>query len=144
VSDWKDRIADALTPTKRNEETTSTPGPGELTNGFEALAAGLREALEYLGERLGLSLNAHVDECGARLRWQYLTHSLMLRMEHGDRRFVLSVTTDRDYEHVELWIEAGRLVAYQNDQQSEADLPALVQAFVTRFLLDSPKETPRS
>lgn len=142
MSDWKDRVADALASGETPKHTGKEPGPGPLLGAFDELAAGLREALDEICARAGVQLGYTEDEGGARLHWQYLTRSLMLRMERDDGRFVLSVTTDREYDHVELWIEAGRLVSYQRDQQSRADLPDLVETFVTRFLLDSPQETP--
>ena len=135
-------MAKALLSGAASAQPGNEPGPGPLAQAFDDLAKGLQMALDKIGSRAGVELAASVEEGGTRLQWRYLTRNLMLRMERSDGRFVLSVTTDREYEHVELWIEAGRLVSYHRDQQSGADLPALVETFVTRFLLDSPQETP--
>ncbi len=141
MSDWKDRVADALASGAPSRDPAEVASPGAISHAFDELAAGLSEALADIAARAGLNLSPDEDPSGERWRWQYLTRSLMLRIDKDDGRVVLSVTTDRDYEHAEIIAEGGRLVACQDDKQGEVDFPSLIETFVTRFLLDSPQET---
>ncbi len=143
MSDWKDRVADALVSGAPSREQGSGATPDPIARAFDELSSGLTEALEHIGGRAGLSLTPDTDAAGSRLRWQYLTRSLMLRLDRDDGRVILSVTTDRDYDHAELCLEGGRLVAHQDGRSGDADTTVLIEAFATRFLLDSPKETPK-
>jgi hypothetical protein len=142
MTDWKDRLVDDL----RADPSPSPAGAaiGEhdaLRARFAETRERLRQAVAYVSERAARPVEPAEEEGGLRLRWRHLSRSLVLRLEPDDARFVLSVTTERDYVHAEVWLEGGRLLSMFEDRVGAADLDVLVQVFVRRFFVER-EETP--
>jgi len=143
MADWKDRLVDELT-TQAAAAAAAAGAPGEratLRARFDETRQRLDEAVAYVAERAGLVVTPHDEEDGTRVRWRHLSRTLLVRLEPDGARFVLSVTTERDYLHAEVWLEGGRLLSMFEDRIAAADLDALVPVFVRRLFLER-EETP--
>lgn len=143
MADWKDRLVDDL---RAGPAPSATPdaqaGDREtLKARFAETRERMAQSVAYVAERAGLVVDPVDEAGGTRLRWRHLSRTLVLRLEPDDARFVLSVTTDRDYQHAEVWIEGGRLLSMFEDRIAVADLDALVQVFVRRLFVER-EETP--
>ena len=135
MNDWRDRIVGEL------KKGPAAPGAGPKATGNEAAVRftealeALAHAIDYIVEQTGESVAHAEEEGGRRHRWTYRSRSLVLRLEQGADRFVLSVTTDRDYHHADFYLEEGRFLTCYHDRVGPADVPELVEDFVGRFFV---------
>jgi hypothetical protein len=143
MTDWKDRLVDDLRagPSPRPAATSAQGERATLRARFDEARQRLAEAVAYVADRAGLVVTPVDEEGGTRVRWQHLSRSLLVRLEPDGSRFVISVTTERDYVHAEVWLEGGRLLSVHEDRIAAADLDALVQVFVRRLFVER-EETP--
>ena len=143
MADWKDRLVDDLRAGAASSGRVAGAGGerGALTACFAETRARLVDAVAYVAERAGLSSAPTDEEGGARVRWRHLSRTLVLRLEPDGARMVLSVTTERDYLHAEVWQEGDRLLSMFEDRIAAADLDALVEVFVRRLFVER-EDTP--
>jgi|GEM_PF-2665998 len=143
MADWKDKLVDDLraSPESAAASTTAAGDPEVLKARFAETRERMAQAVAYVAERAGLVVDPVEEAGGTRMRWRHLSRTLVLRLEPDGGRFVLSVTTDRDYQHADVWIESGRLLSMFEDRIAAADLDALVQVFVRRLFVVR-EETP--
>lgn len=145
MNDWRDELIGRLvTP-------AGGPGPGDrsearkgtLRQRFDEVHAAIEESVAYVSERAGLTVLAEPEPDLPRFRWTHLSRHLLLRLEQDQLRFILSVTTERDYRHAELQMEGDRLFSHYQDRVAPADVEDLVRTFVTALFTISDQEDRR-
>jgi hypothetical protein len=142
MSDWRDAIVGNLLKGQGAGQAGARAAGSEVAQRFGEARDALNEAIGYIVEQTGESVSHAEEEGGRRHRWTYRSRSLVLRQEPGAERFVLSVTTDRDYHHADFYLEEGRFLSCYHDRVAPAAVAELVEEFVGRFFVN-PEETPK-
>jgi hypothetical protein len=142
MNDWRDElVGQLLTPADDDRPGARAEARrGTLRQRFDEVRAAIDESVAYIAERAGVTVLAEPEPELPRFRWTHLSRHLLLRLEPDQLRFILSVTTERDYRHAELQMEGDRLFSHFQDRVAPADTEDLVRTFVSAlFTLSDPE-----